>query len=405
MATTYAYKVRDKQGKLLEGTLDAESTTLVANRLRQLGYVPISIDKKSVGMSSEISIGIFKPKIKLKDVAVFCRMLATMINSGLQILRALAILEQETENKALAQVIGEVRGDIEKGASMTQAFARHPKAFNRLFVSMLKAGETGGVMDSVLLRLAETIEKQVELRGKIKSALTYPVAVFALVLMIVAAMLLFVVPTFTTLYDGLGGQLPFPTRLLIGVSSILTKYFLFVVAFWGIVIFLLRRYVKTEQGRDVKDRILLKIPLFGKLFHKTAVVRFSRTLSVLQTAGVNILESLAITSDTCNNTVMAKAITEIAEGVKVGDGIAKTMEKHSIFPTMVTSMTAVGEETGAIDEMLGKVADFYEQEVEAMVDALTSLLEPLMIVVLGGAVGGMVVALYMPMFNIINLIE
>ncbi|HUR48350.1 MAG TPA: type II secretion system F family protein [Acidimicrobiales bacterium] len=405
MPTTYAYKVRDKQGKMLEGTLDADSTTLVANRLRQMGYVPISIDKKSVGMSTEIKIPGFGGKVKLKDVAIFCRQFATMISSGVQLLRALAILEQQTENKALAEIVREVRVDVEKGSSPTQAFGRHPKAFNALFVSMVKAGETGGILEGILLRLAETIEKQVELKGKIKSALTYPVAVFALVILIVAAMLLFIVPTFTTLYEGLGGQLPLPTRLLIAVSSILTHYFIFVMLFWGVTIFLLKRFIKTPRGRDVKDRIVLKIPLFGKLIHKTAIVRFARTLSVLQTAGVPILESLEITSDTCNNTVIARAITDIQESVRVGEGIGKTMAGHAIFPPMVTHMTSVGEETGALPEMLGKVADFYEQEVEAMVDALTSLLEPLMIVVLGGAVGGMVVALYMPMFNIINLIE
>ena len=405
MATTYAYKVRDKQGKTLEGTLDAESTTLVANRLRQMGYVPISIDKKSTGMNTEIKLPGFGGKVKLKDVAIFCRQFATMINSGLNLLRALSILEQQTENKALAEIIREVRTDVEKGSSPTQAFGRHPKAFNRLFVSMVKAGETGGVLDSVLLRLAETIEKQVELRGKIKSALTYPVAVFILVILIVAAMLLFIVPTFTVLYEGLGGQLPLPTRLLISVSTILTKYFFVVILIAGAAIFALRRFVKTDRGRDIKDRLVLKVPLFGKLMHKTAIVRFARTLSVLQTAGVPILESLEITSETCNNTVIARAITDIQEGVRVGEGIGKTMVQHEIFPPMVTQMTAVGEETGALDEMLGKVADFYEQEVEAMVDALTSLLEPLMIVVLGGAVGGMVVALYMPMFNIINLID
>ena len=405
MATTYAYKVRDKQGKTLEGTLDAESTTLVANRLRQMGYVPISIDKKSTGMNTEIKLPGMGGKPKLKDVAIFCRQFATMINSGLNLLRALSILEQQTENKALAEIIREVRTDVEKGSSPTQAFGRHPKAFNRLFVSMVKAGETGGVLDSVLLRLAETIEKQVELRGKIKSALTYPVAVFILVILIVAAMLLFIVPTFTVLYEGLGGQLPLPTRLLIAVSTILTKYFFVVILMAGAGIFALKRFIKTERGRDIKDRVVLKVPLFGKLMHKTSIVRFSRTLSVLQTAGVPILESLEITSETCNNTVIARAIKDIQEGVRVGEGIGKTMVQHEIFPPMVTQMTAVGEETGALDEMLGKVADFYEQEVEAMVDALTSLLEPLMIVVLGGAVGGMVVALYMPMFNIINLIE
>jgi type IV pilus assembly protein PilC len=405
MADTYTYRVRDRAGKLLEGSLEADSTTLVANKLRQMGYVPIAIDKKDTGgLKTEIKLP-GANRIKLKDVAIFSRQFATMINSGLSLLRALYILADQTENKALAAVVNDVRQDVEKGMSLSQAMAKHPKAFNRLYISMVRAGETGGVLDGVLLRVADTIEKAVELKRKIKSAMTYPVVVFGLVLMIVTAMLIFVVPMFKNLYGELGGTLPFPTRMLIGVSTIFTKFFPVVVVLIVAGTFGFKKWIQGESGRAKFDVIKLRMPIFGKLVHKTALTRFARTLSVLLRAGVPILESLEITSETVSNSVMSKAIKDTQAAVKTGESVAKPLATHPTFPPMVVQMMAVGEETGALDEMLDKVADFYDQEVEATVNALTSLLEPLLIVVMGSAVGGMVVALYMPMFNIINLIK
>lgn len=404
MPETYAYKVRDRGGKMLEGTLEAESTTLVANKLRQMGYVPINIEKAAgAGLKTEIQL--FKKKPKLKDISVFSRQFATMINSGLSLLRSLYILSEQTENPGLRDVIVEVRTDVEKGASLSQALAKHPKVFNKLYVSMVKSGEIGGVLDAVLLRLSSTIEKQVELRGKIKSAMTYPVAVLGLVLMIVAAMLLFIVPIFDSLYDDLGGTLPLPTRILLVVSGILTKFLPIVVLILAGLVYAFRRWIKTETGRRAFDRIKLRVPVLGGLVQKTALTRFSHTLSALLRSGVPILEALEIVSDTVSNTVMADAIKDVSQAVKGGESIHKPLTGHKIFPPMVVSMMAVGEETGALDEMLEKIGIFYEQEVEATVDALTSLLEPMLIVVLGGAVGGMVVSLYMPMFNIIKLIQ
>ena len=406
MAETYLYKVRDKQGKVLEGSLEADSTTLVANKLRQMGYVPLAIDKKNTaGLQKELSIPFFKPKAKLKDIAVFSRQFATMINSGLSLLRSLYILEEQTDNKYLAGVLREVRQDVEKGTALSQALSRHPKAFNRLYVAMVRAGETGGVLDSVLLQLADTIEKQVALRSKIKSAMTYPVAVLSLVILIVTAMLLFIVPTFKALYKDLGGTLPLPTRLLIGVSSGLTKFLPVVIIVEVAAVMGFKRWLATEKGRGIWDRVKLRIPLFGKLVHKTAVTRFARTLSSLLRAGVPILEALEITSETVGNHVFELAVKDAQEGVKTGEPLAKRLGDHGIFPPMVIQMTAVGEETGAVDTMLDKIADFYDQEIEAMVTSLTSLLEPLLITVLGGAVGSMVISLYMPMFNIIKLIK
>ena len=404
MPETYAYKVRDRGGKMLEGTLEAESTTLVANKLRQMGYVPINIEKAAgAGLKTEIKL--FKSKPKLKDISIFSRQFATMINSGLSLLRSLYILSEQTENEGLRDVIVEVRTDVEKGASLSQALSKHPKVFNKLYVSMVKSGEIGGVLDAVLLRLSSTIEKQVELRGKIKSAMTYPVAVLVLVLLIVAAMLLFIVPIFDTLYADLGGTLPLPTRVLLAVSGILTKFLPVVVIIIAAATWAFRRWINTTTGRRAWDAFKLKVPIIGGLVQKTALTRFASTLAALLRSGVPILEALEIVGDTVGNTVMADAVKDVSQAVKGGESIHKPLVEHKVFPPMVVQMMAVGEETGALDEMLEKIGMFYEQEVEATVDALTSLLEPMLIVVLGGAVGGMVVSLYMPMFNIINLIE
>jgi type IV pilus assembly protein PilC len=285
------------------------------------------------------------------------------------------------------------------------ALAKHPKAFGQLYVSMIKSGETAGALDSTLLRLAEGLEKDVALRQKIKSAMTYPVAVFGMVILIVSAMLLFVVPMFESLYADLGGTLPLPTRVLIGLSNLMKKfwYLWFGASFAGIWGF--KRWIQTSNGRAMWDAVKLRMPIFGVLVHKTALSRFSRTLSALLRSGVPILSGLEIVKDTVNNHVVSKAVAHVQGSVKEGTSMAKPLEQHPVFPPMVVQMMAVGEETGALDEMLEKIADFYDQEVDATVEALTSLIEPLLIAVMGAAVGGMVVALYMPMFNIINLIK
>jgi type IV pilus assembly protein PilC len=407
MQETYAYRVRDRAGKLIEGTLEANSTALVANKLREMGYVPIAIDKKqSKSLAGrDLHIPGMGGKVKPKEVATFSRLFATMINSGLTLLRSLEILSSQTENKVLAGVIDEIRQDLEGGSSLSQAMGKHPKVFNHLYVAMVLAGESGGVLDAVLLQLSTTMEKQVELRRKIKSAMTYPVAVLGLVLMILAAMLLFIVPMFKKIYGTLGGKLPLPTELLIKLSSLATKGTPVIIVVAVVGTWLFKRWLRTDTGRSTFDAFKLRLPIFGGLVHKTALARFSRTLSVLMHAGVPILESLEITSDTVGNAVVAAAVKDVQAGVKVGEPLAKRLETHDVFPPMVVQMISVGEETGALDNLLGRVAEFFDQEVEATVAALTSLLEPLLIVVLGGSVGTMVIALYMPMFNVIKLIK
>jgi type IV pilus assembly protein PilC len=406
MPETFSYKVRDKTGKLVEGQLEAENAQLVVSKLRSMGFVPIEIEQQgSPGLGRDLKIPFFSDRIKLKDVAVFSRQFATMINSGLSMLRSLYILAEQTESKTLAEVVNQVRLDVERGASLSAALAKHPKAFNRLYVAMVRAGEAGGVLDSVLQRLATTIEKQVELRRKVKSAMTYPIVVSCLVGILVTAMLLFVIPMFQSIFSSLGGKLPFPTQILIDVSNIIRKlwYIVFgaeIGAAWGF-----RKWINSEEGRKHWDAIKLKMPVFGGLAKKTALARFGRTLSALVRSGVPILESLDIVCETSGNWVVSQAVRDTQQQVKRGEPLSRRLEEHPVFPPMVVQMMAVGEETGALDEMLDKIADFYDQEVEATVNALTSLIEPLLIVVMGVVIGGMIIALYLPMFNVIKLIK
>lgn len=405
MPTSYLYKVRDREGRMLDGTLEAESEDAVVSRLRQFGYAPISIEaEKGAGLKTELRLP-GRSRVKLKDLAVFSRQFATMINSGLSLLRALTILGEQTGNRRLGEVVTLVRAEVEKGTSLSAAMAKHPKIFNRLYVSMVRAGEIGGFLDQVLVDVAGTFEKEVALRGKIRSAMTYPVVVFVMVLLIVSAMLIFIVPTFKNLYTSLGGELPLPTRMLINASDGIRRFFpLIVLAMVGLS-FAYKRWRATPAGRYRLDQLKLKVKVFGPLFHKSALSRFARTLSTLIRSGVPILQALEIVAETVNNGVISRAIRDVQDSVREGESLAAPLSKHPTFPAMVVQMMAVGEETGALDTMLDKVADFYDQEVEAAVAALTSLIEPILIAVMGAAVGGMVVALYLPLFRIIEFIK
>jgi type IV pilus assembly protein PilC len=402
MAETYTYKVRDQGGRLVAGTLVADNQQLLLTRLREMGYTPVEVGVQRLGLKRELPVF---GGVKLKDTAIFSRQFATMVNAGLPILKALSILEQQTESKILARNVAEVRLDIERGSSLSAAMAKHPKVFNNLYVAMVRSGETAGVLEQVLERLANNLEREVQLRNKIRSAMTYPIVVLGFVTLILAAMLIFVVPQFKTIYASLKGELPALTKLLLTVSEIVKHDFLILVGLTAILVFLVRRYKKTEQGRDLWDRMKLRIPIFGPLFLKTALARFARTLAVLNKSGVPILQSLDVVSETVDNSLISKAILDVQQSVKKGETLAKPLGRHKVFPPMVVQMLAVGEETGALDTMLEKLAGFYDDEVTAMVDSLTSIIEPAMIFVVGGAVGISVIALYLPMFNIIKLIK
>jgi type IV pilus assembly protein PilC len=407
---TYDYKVRDSGGKVIQGTLEAEAdnTALVVKKLRQMGYVPLDISARSGAggaMRKDIHIPGTGERVPLKVLAVFSRQFATLISSGLTLFKAITILEEQTEHPALGKVIIDVRAQVERGVSLSEALSQHPKAFNRLYVAMIKAGEASGSLDKALLSLAATMEKQVELRGKIKSAMAYPVASLGIVLCIAAAMMLFIVPVFKGIFKSLGGQLPGPTLLLVDISNITVHDFPFVLVGMVALAVGFRYLIKTPNGRAAWDTTKLKAPIFGQLARKTAVSRFTSTLSALLSAGVPILEALEITKETVNNVVVARGVDSIIDGVKKGEPIARGLSGHPVFPAMISHMMSVGEETGGLDGMLAKAAAFLDDEIARTVESLTSLLEPLMIVVLGGAVGSMVICLYLPMFKVDTLIN
>ena len=406
-ASKFDYQVRDRGGKLVTGQLEAENREAVAKKLSSMGYAPIKITQvKDSGLNKDISIpGL--DRVGLKDLAVFSRQFSTMINSGLSLIRSLSILAEQTESKKLAKTLDVVRTDVEGGRSLSEAMAEHPKVFSNLFVSMVRAGEAAGMLDQVLLRIADMYEKDVELRSKIKSAMTYPIIVFFLAIILTTVMLIFIVPVFAQMFEDLGGELPLLTRSLVAASA-------FVTSWWGVVTYIVvplglwftyKTVRSNPKGRYALDAAKLRTPVFGPLFRKIALSRFARNLSTLMGAGVPILQALEITSDTVNNGVMGTAIRDVKESVREGESINAPLSTHPIFPPMVVQMIAVGEETGNIDGMLEKVADFYDVEIASTTDSLTSLMEPLMIGVIGGIVGGMVIALYLPMFQIFDLIE
>jgi type IV pilus assembly protein PilC len=403
----FDYQVRDKTGKMITGQLEADTQAAVASKLTSMGYAPIKIEEvKTSGLNYEINMP-GSNRVKLKDLAIFSRQFATMISSGLALIRALSILQEQTENKKLAETIDEIRNRVEAGTSLSQALAEHDKIFPKLYVAMVRAGESAGMLDEVLLRVAAMYEADVKLRSKIKSAMTYPVIVLIMAIGLSTAMLVFIVPTFADMFDTLGGELPLPTLMLQRASQFvasplgLAVYIGIPTALW----FSYKRIRSTEKGRHTLDVIKLKLPVFGPLFHKIALSRFARNLSTLLGAGVPILQALEITADTVNNGPIANAVKDVQDSVRQGESIYRPLSGHEVFPPMVVQMIAVGEETGNVDGMLAKIADFYDTEIESTTESLTALMEPLMIAVIGGIVGSMVIALYMPMFAIFDMIE
>jgi type IV pilus assembly protein PilC len=400
----YTYRALDTQGEIVQDHTEGSGTMAVAYELRQQGLMVIEVKEQNVVQKDILAP--FKG-IRLNDLVVFSRQLATMINAGLPIVRALYVLSEQTENPKLKDVVVEVRKDVEAGLSLSEALEKHPKAFSRLYVEMVKAGEIGGLLDSVLLRIADQLEKDQDLRRKIRSAMTYPVVVLVLAILAASFMLIFIVPVFAKMFQDLGGTLPLPTRVCMLLSNILTS-------FWGILVYaamaagvyLFFRWKKTEQGRKVWGRVVLKIPAkIGDIVQKAVLARFARTLGTLSAAGVPILQAIEITATSSGNWVVENALLKSRDAIREGRPIYKPLEEEPVFPPMVTRMIAVGEETGDMDGMLTKIAEFYESEVDAAVKALTSIIEPIMIVVVGGIVGFIVISMYLPMFKIYEHIK
>jgi type IV pilus assembly protein PilC len=399
----YTYRAMDKQGEIVQDKLEGSGEMAVAHELRQQGLLVIDVKEQSVAQKDILAP--FKG-IRLADLVVFSRQLATMINAGLPIVRALYILSEQTENPKLKDVVVAVRKNVEGGLSLSESLEKHPEVFSRLYTEMVKAGEIGGILDGVLLRLADQLERDQDLRRKIRSALTYPIVVLILAILAASFMLIFIVPVFAKMFQDLGGTLPLPTRICMLLSDILTSIWgVLVYAGMALAVVMFLRWKKSESGRKVWGRAVLRIPAkIGDVVKKATLARFARTLATLSAAGVPILQSIEITATSSGNWVVEKALLESRDAIREGIPLYKPLESEPVFPPMVTRMIAVGEETGDIDGMLTKIAEFYESEVDAAVKALTSIIEPLMIVVVGGIVGAIVISMYLPMFMIFNLI-
>ncbi|WJY01258.1 type II secretion system F family protein [Curtobacterium sp. 458] len=407
MSLAFDYRGRDGSGKLVKGRLDAASEGAVVQRLRGMGVSPIAISeaKPGTGLQTEIKIPGFEKGVGLKDLAIMSRQASTMLTSGLSLLRALTILADQTENKKLKDILGKVRDDVERGVSFSDAVAKYPVDFPPIMINMIRAGETGGFLDQAMDSVATNFEKEHKLRSTIKSAMTYPVVVLVMSLLAVAIMLIFIVPIFQDMFSSLGGKLPLPTMMLVYLSHAM-RYIAIPLAIAILVFWLWWRVNKnTERVRAVVDPLVLRLPVFGPLQKKIVIARFSRNFSNMIGAGVPILQTLRIVGEVSNNIVVKRALDNVAESVRKGESIADPLQRENVFPAMVTQMVAVGEDAGSLETMLEKIAVFYDAEVEATTDALTSLIEPLLIAFLGVVVGGMIIALYMPIFQITNVVQ
>ena len=393
----FTYSARNMTGELTIGEIELPSRDEVVGYLRRQRLMPVAVKPKPKAITIQFGTG-----IKTRDVVIFTRQFATMINSGLPLVQSLSILAEQTENKNFQAIISQVLSDIQAGQTLADAMRKNPKLFTDQYVNMVAAGEAGGILDTILLRLATFLEKNDALVRKIKSAMTYPAVMFGVVVIATTILLWKVVPVFAGIFSEAGLELPGPTRVVLAASDFLQNYILFLIAgifaaVWGI-----RRYYKTDSGQLVIDRLLLKMPVLGSLLRKSAVSRFTRTLGTLVSSGVSILEGLQITARTSGNRVIHDAVMESRASIAGGATISEPLKSSGVFPPMVVQMINVGEQTGGLDEMLSKIADFYDDEVDAAVSALTSILEPIMIVVMGVVIGGMVIAMYLPMFDMIK---
>lgn len=399
---TFVYTIRDRTGNIVKGKVEGDNRAAAQAKLSGSGII-LNLKEQSALMSAgAIKIG---TGIKTKEITIFTRQFSTMIHAGLSLTKCLAILGQQTENKALKDVIGKLNADVESGQSLSDSLAKHPKVFPPILINMVKAGETGGVLDEVLDRVADHLEADQALKGKIKSAMMYPIGIGCLVVIVLVAMMLFVVPNFESMFESMGGTLPLPTQILVSVSHTVASVWGLVILAAIIALVLLFRWWKGGPGKLAWDSFKLKMPVFGSIVRKIALSRFSRTFGTLVAAGVPVLTAMNIVADTSGNEVISRAAKKSRGAIKEGETIAKPLGESKVFPAMLVQMIGVGEETGALDEMLEKVAEFYEEEVESATDGLTSLIEPVMMAVLGVLVGGMVIALYLPMFQVVSLIQ
>lgn len=403
--STFAYVGRTRQGTVKKGELSAKSRDEAVDQLRKQQVVVTSLEERA-GKAGKFKLSLGSG-LTDKDLVVFTRQFGTMINAGLPLIQCLDILATQSENKVLRETVADVKNHVESGSTFSDALRKHPKVFDDLYVNMIHAGEVGGLLDTILTRLAKHIEKAMKLKGQIKSAMVYPIAILGVAVIVIAVLMVWVIPIFAKMFAEMSGGkvgLPGPTQLVIDISNFFQSYIVYIVIALAAGIYGTKRYYKTTNGRIVIDRFLLKLPIFGDIIRKAAVAKFTRTLGTLITSGVPLLEGLGICAKTSGNKVIEEALLGARISISSGKTISEPLAKSQVFPKMVTHMISVGESTGALDAMLGKIADFYEDEVDQAVAAMTSLLEPIMMVVLGTIIGFIVIAMYLPIFTMASAI-
>ena len=393
----YVWLAQTKRGRKLKGEIDAANETIALSQLKKRNFTVKKLKPKPKDIFENISF--LKPKVTKKDLVVFTRQFSTMIDAGLPLVQGLTILAEQSENPTFKAILKEITKDVEGGSTLAEAMKKHPKIFDSLFVNLVAAGEVGGILDTILRRLAMFIEKAEKLKSQIKGAMTYPIVVMAIAILVIGVILVFVIPVFEDMFKSFGSALPAPTQIVVNMSRFLKGNIHWVLLALGALIYGFKRYRDTTSGRKQTDALFLKMPIFGDLLKKTAVARFTRTLGTMISSGVPILDALEIVAKTAGNVVIEEIIYEVRGSIAEGQTIAEPLSENDIFPGMVIQMIAVGEATGALDSMLEKIADFYDEEVDAAVAALTSMLEPLLMVFLGGSIGGLVIAMYLPIFG------
>jgi type IV pilus assembly protein PilC len=401
MPTTFVWKGRSPTGEILSGEYVTENKQELIAQLRKRKIIVTSLREKAKDVKIRLP---FKKKITVKDMGVFTRQFSTMINAGLPMVQCLDILSAQADKPEFKRIISQVTSDVEGGSTLAEALAKHP-VFTQLYVNMVEAGEAGGILDQILNRLAVYLEKAEALQRKVKAALTYPTVVAVVAISASVFMLMFIIPTFAKMFTDFGGDLPLPTKIVMGLSNFLRNQWYILLIVIGGAAFGLKRFLATETGKEKMDRFSLKVPVLGTVIRKSAIARFTRTLGTLISSGVPILAGLDITARTAGNKVVEKAIYATRESISQGDTIAEPLRQSGVFPPMVTQMIGVGEQTGALDEMLDKIANFYDSEVDTAVEQLTAVIEPVMIVLMGVLVGGMLISMYLPMFKLINVVS
>jgi type IV pilus assembly protein PilC len=399
----FVWKGTTSNGEIQKGKIEAQDEQAVRRLLRQQRVSPSKIKAKSKDLLENIAF--FQTKVAQKDIVIFTRQLSTMIDAGLPLIQGLEVLAGQQENKTLKKILLDTKSDVESGSTFADALKKHPKQFDRLFCNMIAAGEMGGILDDVLKRLADYMEKAQRLKRKVKGALIYPIIVLAISALVIGVILIFVIPVFEQMFAEFGGSLPVPTQMVVNLSNFVKSYFLVIIGAVVVMVFLFKKYYKTKKGRRVVDRLILKSPVFGPLLRKVAVAKLTRTLGTLIDSGVPILETLNVAAGTAGNKMVEEAIYNVRSSISEGRTIAQPLAESGIFPAMVVQMVSVGETTGALDQMLNKIADFYDEEVETAVDTLTSMIEPFMIVFLGGTVGSIIIAMYLPIFSMAGAVS